>query len=212
MKLDSRRGITIQITILVGLLLTPGFTGTILAQTEGLVEVEEDSLGVLGRQLKSFSPKIGPPGTTVTLQAEDLPIRAPLRVGVGALRLGFEEAGWILSGEEGEFTFELKIPSWATREMSLFFIAFDPYFNPLALSEAFHVTDPSGNVLRRGQIVRDDKNCPTLHGPDRVPYALIGNIEKIEAETSVVIEGELVQQSACGDRIAIRVASLRPAS
>ena len=52
----------------------------------------------------------------------------------------------------------------------------------------------------------------TLHGPDRVPYVLIGNIEKIEAETPVIVEGKLVQQSACGDRIAIRVASLRPAS
>lgn len=212
MKLDSRRGITIQITILAGLLLTPGFTDTIFAQTEGRLEVEENSLGVLGRQLKSFSPKIGPPGTTVTLQAEDLPIRAPLRVGVGALRLGFEEAGWILSGEEGEFTFELKIPSWATHEMPLFFIAFDPYFNPLALSEAFHVTGPDGTVLRRGQIVRDDKNCPTLHGPDRVPYVLIGNIEKIEADTTVIVEGKLIQRSVCGDRTAIRVTSLRPES
>jgi hypothetical protein len=212
MKLDSRRGITIQITILAGLLLTRGFTDTIFAQTEGRLEVEENSLGVLGRQLKSFSPKIGPPGTTVTLQAEDLPIRAPLRVGVGALRLGFEEAGWILSGEEGEFTFELKIPSWATHEMSLFFIVFDPYFNPLALSEAFHVTNPSGTVLRRGQIVRDDKNCPTLHGSDRVPYALIGNIEEFKTETTVVVEGKLVQQSVCGDRTAIRIISLRQES
>ena len=57
MKLDPRRGVTIQLTILAGLLLTPGFTDTILAQAESRVEVAEDSLRILGRQLKSFSPK-----------------------------------------------------------------------------------------------------------------------------------------------------------
>ncbi len=205
MTFDPHRSVVVRVVVVVILALAFGFAASPSAQEDRRVGVEEDSLETLGRQLKSFSPRLGPPGTVVTLQAGDLPIRAPLRVGVGALRLGFEEAGWILSGEDGEFTFELEIPSWATHDMSLFFIAFDPYFKPLALSQVFHVTGPEGTVLRHGRIARDDGGCPTLNGPDRLPYALVGDVDELEPGTEVTVEGRIAERSVCGERTTIHV-------
>ncbi len=211
MRFDPRYGRLTPPVIIATLAVSFGFAAEVVGQEKGRVAVEEGRVTTLGRGLKSFSPRSGPPGTLVTLHAEDMPIRAPLRIGVGALRLGFEEVGWILSDEEGKFTFELEIPTWARYDLTHVFIVFDPYFNPIALSEVFHVTSPEGTVRREGRIAGDEDGCPTLEGADQVSYALAGDVSGHDVGAEVEVEGTIAERAACGDRTIIEIVRIGPA-
>ncbi len=60
------------------------------AQERGRVGVSETSLDSIARQVEFMSPRSGPPGTVVTLRSTNMPALTPVRIGVRALRFGFE--------------------------------------------------------------------------------------------------------------------------
>lgn len=158
------------------------------AQARPGVEVANfDSLETIPN---TFSPRSGPPGTVVTLHVGDLPIAAPLRVGVGS-RYGFEEVGWVMSDDSGAFTFDLVIPASASLDVASFLIVFDPYFRPIGLTDPFHVTGPDGTLRRNGRITGVDGPCPLLRAADGMRYALVGALGDVTEEREVSVRGTL---------------------
>ncbi len=170
-------------------------------------DVAAARLDSLGPRFDRFAPRSGSPGTIVTLRVDDLPVEAPLRIGVGALHLGFEEVGWVMSDEDGAFIFVLEIPAWASHERAHFFIVFDPYFAPIAVSTAFHVTGPNGLVRRTGRVTGIGGACPALAAADGVTYSLGGDLSPVADQDSVVVEGTF-GLVGCSGRPAIVVSRL----
>ncbi len=130
-------------------------------------------------------------------------------MGVGALRFGFEEAGWVLVNDDGTFTTEIEIPSWARFDVVHLFIVFDPYFVPVALSNVFHVTDRNGNVRRQGRIMKDNNPCPFLRGTDGIPYALVGDLADFQPGDEVIVEGPVDNVERCDGFTTIQITRIR---
>lgn len=155
----------------------------------------------------SFSPRTGPRGTSVTLSVQDLPVAAPLRVGVGS-RFGFEEVGWVMSDNDGTFTFELTIPAGARLDVANYLIVFDPYFRPIGITEPFHVTDADGMIHRRGTLIGLGTPCLSLLASDGMRYALFGNVGSPTDSAEVAVAGTISDRSPCSGRTAIEVSSI----
>jgi hypothetical protein len=100
------------------LLLTLGFLGAelvaadpVAAQTVGGRRV---LTATIERSIDTITPTSGPPGTLVRVETEDMPVTTPIRVGIGAMRTGFEAFDELLTGQEGEFAVTVEVPQWAT--------------------------------------------------------------------------------------------------
>lgn len=166
--------------------------------------LQEAQLDSILRKVEFMLPKSGAPGTTVTLRSGGMPALTPLRIGVGAVRFGFEEVGQVLTDAKGEFSLPVTVPSWARRDLTHRFIVFDFYFVPIALSDVFYVTDSSGTLLRAGEVVTAGR-CPVLRAEDGLLYALTGDLRGVESKKRLVVEGRLAQRSGCPQGTAIEV-------
>lgn len=186
-----------------------GATQKAAAQERGRVGVSETSLDSIARRVEFMSPRSGPPGTVVTLRSTNMPAVTPVRIGVGALRFGFEEVAQVMTSDRGVLSTTVEVPQWAQRDLIHRFIVFDFYFMPIALSDIFHVTDADGMVLRRGQLTNEGVECPALRGDDGVLYTLIGDIAEFEAGDDVTIEGTLPDAAICMQGTTIQVARIR---
>ena len=186
-----------------------GATQKAAAQERGRVGVSETSLDSIARRVEFMSPRSGPPGTVVTLRSTNMPAVTPVRIGVGALRFGFEEVAQVMTSNRGVLSTTVEVPQWAQRDLIHRFIVFDFYFVPIALSDIFHVTDADGMVLRQGQLTNEGVECPALRGDDGVLYTLIGNIAEFEAGDDVTIEGTLPDAAICMQGTTIQVARIR---
>jgi len=173
--------------------------------------VSDARLDSIVRRVESMVPGSGAPGTTVTLRTGGLPHVTPLRIGVGAVRFGFEEVGQVLSSEKGEISLEVTVPSWARRDLTHRFIVFDFYFVPIALSEVFYVTDADGLLLREGTLVRAGPRCQALRSDDGLTYSLAGDVSRFKVGSRVVVEGRIARSSACTDGITIEIVRLTAA-
>ena len=189
--------------------LGAGATQKAAAQERGRVGVSETSLDSIARRVEFMSPRSGPPGTVVTLRSTNMPAVTPVRIGVGALRFGFEEVAQVMTSNRGVLSTTVEVPQWAQRDLIHRFIVFDFYFVPIALSDIFHVTDTDGMVLRRGQLTNEGVECPTLRGEDGVLYTLIGDIAELEAGDEVTVEGTLPDAAICMQGTTIQVARIR---
>ena len=98
-----------------------------------------------------------------------------MRLGVGAQRVGFEVLSEVLSDERGEFTDTITIPEWAQTDRPVMLVVFDFYFNPLAISSGFQVTDANGVILRTGELKEPSGKCAVLEGEGGAIYYLTGN-------------------------------------
>ena len=179
--------------------------GGIAAQRIG---VSDSGLGSVKGRIEALSPLSGPPGTVVTLRTGSLPAVTPLRIGVGAVRFGFEEVAQVMTDMQGRIDLTVEVPAWAERDRAHVFIVFDFYFVPIALSRAFHVTGPDGTVWRRGQ-VREDGDCLTLLGDDGISYALAGDLSTVVSGAPLTVEGTVGPATSCAET-AIRVVRTRP--
>jgi len=168
---------------------------------QALREAELDSIM---RRVEGMVPRNGAPGTTVTLRSGGMPALTPVRIGVGAVRFGFEEVAQLLTNERGEFSVDVTVPAWARRDLTHRFILFDFYFVPIALSDVFYVTDPDGILVREGDVVTAGR-CPVLRADDGLLYALTGEVRGIEARSRVVVEGRLAGSSTCPQGTALEV-------
>lgn len=176
-----------------------------LAAQEGRVGVAAASLDAVDRRIAVVSPAGGPPGTVVTLETGGLPAVTPVRIGVGAVRFGFEEVAQVMTTMEGTISLTVEVPSWARRDLTHVFIVFDFYFAPIALSDPFHVTGPDGTILRRGRLTRDAAGCATLEGEEGVLYAVRGLGPEPPFEHEVAVEGRVTGSSGCGGRTLLDV-------
>jgi hypothetical protein len=156
-------------------------------------------------------PLSGAPGTMVLLRTGGMPHLTPLRIGVGAVRFGFEEVGQVLSNERGEFSLEVAVPAWARRDLIHRFIVFDFYFVPIALSPVFHVTDAEGLVARAGELSRDRSGCAALRTDDGLSYGLAGDLSAFRTGSRVLVEGRIRGSPACAQGITLEAVRVRPA-
>lgn len=157
-------------------------------------------------RLVSFSPKSGPPGTTVTVSVRELPSITPVYVTLGGTSSGFEVlGGMLLTNLSGELTETVRVPSWATRDQLHLFVIMDVYFGRLAASAPFHVTGPDGTLMREGTVERVEGPCAALRGEDGELYGLRGHRTALEVGDEVVVEGRVAGSSSCPGGITIQV-------
>ncbi len=184
--------------------LVLGFGPGLAAQDRGRV-VPETALDSVGRRIEFMSPLSGPPGTVVTLRSANLPGATPVRIGVGAIRFGFEELAQAMTSNRGELELTVELPAWARHDLAHFFIVFDFYFVPIALSQAFHVTGQDGSIRREGRITDEGVECLALRGDDGVLYTLAGDVPELTKGETVVVEGTLAETSFCMQGTTIQV-------
>jgi hypothetical protein len=162
------------------------------------------------RRIDTISPTSGPPGTLVRVETEDMPVTTPVRVGIGAMGIGFEAFDELLTGQEGDFAVTLEVPQWATWDRAHLFVVFDIYFGPIALSDYFHVTNSEGLVRRDGQIRRTTTGCAELEDREGLRYALLDlPDEDFDPEERMIVEGRIADGAACGNPMAIEVVRVR---
>lgn len=193
----------LRFTIFVGL-LCQGTIGYALAQDV------QSSFNNVSRRIDSFSPGTGRAGTTVTLTTGGMPAITPVRIGIGATQVGFEEIGQALTTETGELTIDVEVPGWADPSFAHVFIVFDFYFAPIALSSEFFVLGPDGNVSREGRIMNDVPECeaPALLTDDGILYALTGNLAEFGVGDRVIVEGSISSSSLCARDAGIQVTQI----
>ena len=171
----------------------------------------QSSFHNVSRRIDSFSPGIGRAGTTVTLTTGGMPAITPVRIGIGATQVGFEEIGQALTTERGELTIDVEVPDWADPSFAHVFIVFDFYFAPIALSSEFFVLGPDGNVSREGRIMNDVPECeaPALLTDDGILYALTGDLKEFVAGDRVAVEGKISSSSLCARDAGIEVTEIQ---
>ena len=159
----------------------------------------------------TFTPTSGPPGTVVAVHWQSLPALTPVRLGVGALHVGFESLKDILTDQSGEFTDTIVIPEWARSNRAHSLLVQDVYFRPLALSTNFLVTDPDGTLSREGSMIAGANGCAALVGEEGERYNLIGDVQGLEIGARVIARGTLAEPSACGEAgdVTLRITSIR---
>lgn len=196
-------------TAVVFMIAVALFQGTEYA----LAQDVQSSFNNVSRSIDSFSPGIGRAGTTVTLTTGGMPAITPVRIGIGATQVGFEEIGQALTTQKGELTIDVEIPAWADPSFSHVFIVFDFYFAPIALSSEFFVLGPDGNVSREGRIMNDVPGCeaPALLTDDGILYALTGNLEDFGVGDRVIVEGSISSSSLCTKDAGIQVTEIAAA-
>ena len=158
-------------------------------------------MGAIERRIEMIRPKSGPPGTVVHVSTADMPVITPIRVGIGAPQAGFEAFEELLTGQEGEFEVTVAVPEWASWDRVHLFIVFDIYFRPIALSDAFHVTNAEGLIRRSGRVETSADGCRVLRDIDGVQYALTGErvaeLEAVPPSTRVTLEGRVGAEPLC---------------
>ena len=163
--------------------------------------VNPDSL----RQLQSVVPLSGPPGTSVEISSENLPLAARIHLAVGAIHAGFETLAEGAQGEWGDMSGEIRIPESASWDRPLYVIALNGVFSPIGLSNPFHVTNEEGLVRREGQITDELEACLTFRDEDELLYALTGELGSLGAGDQVTIEGVYLETSSCMEGSTIEV-------
>ena len=154
-----------------------------------------------------FSPGSGAPGTEVTVETRDLPALTPVYLGMGATRSSFEVLSQLVTSELGEMSTVVEVPDWATPDRTHYFVLVDVYFRPLAVSAAFHVTEPDGTLRRRGAIADGEGGCLTLReaGEGEEMYVLTGDVQDLAPGDEVLVEATLGESPGCGQGTALQV-------
>ena len=159
-----------------------------------------------------FSPGSGSAGTAVSVETRNLPAVTPVYLGMGATRSSFEVLAQLVTDEFGTMSTVIEVPSWATTDRTHFFVLVDVYFRPLAVSAAFHVTEPDGTLRRRGRITDDAGGCLVLRegGEGGERYVLTGDGHGLAAGDDVVVEGRLTDSADCPEGIALEITRATP--
>lgn len=179
--------------------------GPSLAQERIRQAVPEARLDSIVRRVQSMEPRSGPPGTRVALRTGGMPALTPLRIGMGAVRFGFEEIGQVLTNERGELSLEVMVPAWAKRDLTHRFIVFDFYFVPIALTDVFHVTDADGVLAREGVLLNARPSCAVLRADDGLTYGLAGDVPALKAGSRVLVEGRIAASATCAQPTTITI-------
>jgi hypothetical protein len=161
--------------------------------------------GELPRQgpFVSVSVRVGSPGTQVTVRGRDLPGVTPVHVGIGGIRLGFEDLSLDLTDEFGELEVSVEVPDWAQPNRIHRFIIFDVYFRPIAYSKEFYVTDAEGLIWRRGEITHRNTRCAVLVTSEGEDYVLVGDVKMLRIGAEYNVGGRVGDDAGrCEDHVA----------
>ncbi len=141
------------------------------------------------------------------METRDLPALTPVYLGMGATRSSFEVLRQLVTSERGEMSAVVEVPDWATPDRTHYFVLVDVYFRPLAVSAAFHVTEPDGTLRRRGAIADGEGGCLTLReaGEGEEIYVLTGDVQDLMLGDEVLVEATLGESPGCGQGTALRV-------
>ena len=141
------------------------------------------------------------------METRDLPALTPVYLGMGATRSSFEVLRQLVTSERGEMSAVVEVPDWATVDRTHYFVLVDVYFRPLAVSAAFHVTEPDGTLRRRGAIADGEGGCLTLReaGEGEEIYVLTGDVQELTLGDEVLVEATLGESPGCGQGTALRV-------
>ena len=186
-----------------------------LAAQIGGTRVQAPGADRITRRLQTISPRSGPPGTMVTVASGLMPHITPVRVGMGATRIGFEALAELLTSTTGEFSVNVTVPEWARWDRNHRFILFDFYFNPIAASDAFFVTDANGRLRREGRIDAAGPRCVQVRDVDGELFALLGEaatLSRFRQGDRVVVTGTLVETTECGPEPTLRVVDIQAPS
>jgi hypothetical protein len=163
------------------------------------------------RRIHFISPHSGPIGSVVRVESGDMPSITPIRVGIGASRSGFEAYEELLTTPDGEFATTVKVPEWATWDRIYMFIVFDIYFQPIALSDVFHVTNAEGLIQRQGRVQEIEGDCTGFRDLDSIGYALVGeHLGDLDVGDEVTVVGRIAEKPACGMPNTIEVVRVGP--
>jgi hypothetical protein len=163
-------------------------------------------------RIATFSPASGPPGTLVAVRWQYLPAITPVRLGVGAQRVGFEVLREILTSREGEFNDTIRVPEWAESNRPHMLVVLDFYFRPLAVSSAFQVTAPDGTLSREGRLMEGAGSCAVIQAEGGEFYYLSGDMRGLKTGDRAIVSGTLADRSLCnaGEReVTIKVSEVR---
>ncbi len=155
-----------------------------------------------------ISPKSGPPGTEVTVRGLHLPAITPINIAFGGTRSGFEGLTFVLTTRGGEIEEILEIPEWADRDRIHRFIIFDAYFDPISMTDLFHVTDADGRILREVEVIEAGPTCALIVGADQDEYSIVGDTEGLAVGDALVVEARVVESSECGEHIHLEIIEL----
>ncbi|MSR35640.1 MAG: hypothetical protein EXR95_03200 [Gemmatimonadetes bacterium] len=163
-------------------------------------------------RIATFTPASGPPGTLVMVRWQYLPAITPIRLGVGAQRVGFEVLREILTTEQGEFNDTIRVPAWAESNRPHMLVVLDFYFRPLAVSSAFQVLGPDGMLSREGKLMEGDGKCAVMQAEGGEFYYLAGDMKGLKAGDRAIVKGTLGDRALCngGEReVTIKVNEVR---
>lgn len=163
------------------------------------------------RVIQTMEPRSGPIGTRVNIYTENLPPQARVHIGVGKMGLGWEALAEAFQGRWGEVSATLAVPEFGAWDEPMMFIVFNGIFAPIGISEPFHVTNQDGLVLRAGSVQDGSGTCPTMLSEDGFVYALLGDIEELEAGDRIRVEARFEEISHCTEGDALRVMRVLPA-
>jgi hypothetical protein len=173
-----------------------GAIGFLAANAAGALAQGQTSTDAI-RHIQSIDPHSGPPGTSVSIYTNNLPLQARVVVGIGATGTGFEELSDASQDEWGEVFASVRIPESATWERPLVFIIFDGNFRPTGLSDPFHVTNAQGMVRREGRITDEGGVCAAMRDDDDYLYTLTGVVGDVQAGDEVMVVGTYAESSSC---------------
>jgi len=184
--------------------MLPGGPGEAAESEERTATSQSQHIQRVVREIE-LSPRLGPPGTVVSVRASLLPALTPVQLVIGGTQSGFEGLALGQTDADGNFNGVVEVPSWSKRDQLHRFIIFNLYFSTvLAESMIFHVTDTDGAVVREGEIGSSGTGCTTLEGNDGERYRLIGAMDELEAGNRVVVEGVLSESDeGCGEGLSL---------
>lgn len=206
----SRNGRPLPVVAMaaVGAVLGLGTSMEVAAQTSQPLEAPMHSIS---RRIQTVSPGSGRAGSFVTLKATGMPAITPVRIGLGATEVGFEEIAQVMTSETGELSLTVTVPSWTKPNLTHVFIVFDIYFVPIAVSDEFYVLAPDGTVVREGRITNPVGECssPGLLTNQGMLYTLVGDLAGFEAGDRVIVEGGVAESTLCPQGATIEVLRIR---
>lgn len=206
----SRNGRPVAVVAMaaVGAVLGLGTSMEVAAQTSQPLEAPMRSIS---RRIQTVSPGSGRAGSFVTLKATGMPAITPVRIGLGATEVGFEEIAQVMTTETGELSLTVTVPTWTKPDLTHVFIVFDIYFVPIAVSDEFYVLAADGTVVREGRITNPVGQCisPGLLTNQGMLYTLVGDLVGFEAGDRVIVEGGVAESTLCPQGATIEVLRIR---
>ena len=206
----SRKGRPVAVVAIAaaGVVLALGTSMEVAAQTSRPLEAPMHSIS---RRIQTVTPGSGRAGSFVTLKATGMPAITPVRIGLGATEVGFEEIAQVMTTETGELSLTVTVPTWTKPDLTHVFIVFDIYFVPIAVSDEFYVLAPDGTVVREGRITNPVGECisPGLLTNQGMLYTLVGDLGGFHVGDRVIVEGGVAESTLCPQGATIEVLRIR---